>query len=160
MPQINAALPEDPSSGHHCALSASAFRRYSMAQEFGRLCLMLHWLWFGCGSIAHFLQVPGDLEIVAAAMKRDRKARLAVPICPSTFEADVASLQSMPHTLLPCCGTASLLAECAAVGCWTIVNYCLLASHCMSFAFVPTQELNSRLDDPSHEPGSSQLLQS
>lgn len=37
------------------------------------------------------LQVPGDMEIWAAAMKRDRKARLAVPEPPSTFEADVAS---------------------------------------------------------------------
>ena len=38
------------------------------------------------------VQVPGDLEIVAAALKRDRKQRLAVPICPSTYEADVASV--------------------------------------------------------------------
>ena len=45
------------------------------------------------------LQVPGDVEIVAAAMKRDRKARLAVPICPSTFEADIASMHG---TLLGC----------------------------------------------------------
>ena len=39
--------------------------------------------------------MPGDVEIVAAAMKRDRKARLAVPICPSTFEADIASMHGM-----------------------------------------------------------------